>query len=405
MQTKNTLLIIDDSPEDIEIIRSLFKDFYVIKAVKTGVSGVALMLKEPTPDLILLDIILPDINGFDVCRKIKETPENCTIPVIFITSKTNMEDKIRGFNEGGVDYITKPFEPEEVIARVKTHMELQQARKTIYQYNHKLESMLEIRTKELIQSERQAVFGQMVQGIVHNLSNPISGIMNSQELIQLYIQDFLKISDTSSCNPDTVSTFIDDVQKSCEVIGHAAEQLSQIIQTLLNRGRIDKAERWKRVDLNGLIRLELNFLESDMRYKHQVDKQIELAEKQLPIDVNPGEITQVFHNIINNALHALQGRQNGLLTVRTWNEHNLVFFSVQDNGPGISEAIRDRIFDPFFTTKAAGNDPEASPDMPTGTGLGLWMCRETIDRYHGSIVVDSGEGTGTVFTVSIPGSA
>ena len=399
---KNSLLIIDDRSENIDILRNIFKDRYLVKAATSGSQGLKIIRDKPPPDLILLDIVMPEMDGFEVCRKIRKDVRFKSIPIIFITAKTDIRDKIQGFSEGGVDYITKPFEPEEVRARVHTHVDLQNASKWIQTYNEELETLLQIRTKELIHSERQAAFGQLVQGIVHNISNPLSGIKGSQQYIQLLIDQYKQGTHTPEEETAVLKSLAWETEKACELIGHSVRQLNQITQSLLAKNRTDKTDRIKRIDINELIRVEVNFLEADMRFKHDLDKTIQLSDCSLVSDVIPAEIAQVFHNIVINALDAMNQTEKRKMIIRSGKSDSNICIEVRDNGSGISRDIQDRIFDPFFTTKTRREVPGDTSSLPVGTGLGLWMCRETLKTYGGSIRFESEPGQGTVFYIRIP---
>jgi signal transduction histidine kinase len=399
---KGSLLIIDDRPENIEILSNIFKDLFSVRAATSGQQGLKIVRSKTPPDLILLDIVMPDMDGFEVCRKIKQDKRSVSIPIIFITAKNDIHDKMQGFSEGGVDYITKPFEPEEVIARVCTHIELQRARKWIQSYNAELEALLQIRTRELIHSERQAAFGQMVQGIVHNISSPLSGIMGNQQYIQLLIDQYRQGTHAPEEELEKLTFLVTETEKACTMIDYSVGQLNQIIQSLLAKSRTDKTDRIKRTDMNELIRMEISFLEADMRFKHNLDKKIRLSEIPLEIDIIPAEIAQVFHNIIINALDAMNRTENRQLIIRSGKEGTDVCVEVTDNGEGIPKDIQNRIFDPFFTTKTRREDPESVSKLPVGTGLGLWMCRETLKTYGGSIRCTSEPGQGTTFFITIP---
>ncbi len=395
-----TILIIDDTSENIHILSELFKDDYAVKAAVSGRQGLELAVNS-LPDLILLDIVMPEQDGFEVCRKMKENPVLADIPVIFLTAKTDVSDKVRAFSGGGVDYITKPFEPEEVRARVHTHIELKRARELIRRYNTDLETMLVQRTKALIYSERQAAFGQLVQGVVHNLSSPLSGILGNQQYMQMLIQDLLARNDSGALSAPAAE-LCEELEKSLKMIGYSVNLMTQITQSLLAKSRTDKMDDIKCVDVNEIIRLDLDFLESDLRFKHNIEKEIRLSEERLEIDAAPAEIAQVFQNLVNNALDSLQNAKPRKMIIESGRRGTQVFFSVTDNGPGIPESIKSRIFDPFFTTKSAPETRRENNVHPVGTGLGLWSCQETVKSYGGKIEFESNPATGTRFTVYLP---
>jgi len=403
MEKKGSLLIIDDAPESIDILCAMFRERYHIKAATSGLQGIKVIQCNNPPDLVLLDIIMPEIDGFEVCREIKKVKGMESPPIIFITSKTAVKDKVKGFLEGGVDYITKPFEPEEVQARVHTHMELQLARKMIQLYTTELESLLKKRTKELIYSERQAAFGQLVQGIVHNIASPLAGIAGTQQYMQLLINDYHKTTLNPQKEFELLKNLIQETEKSFKLIEQSVNNMDRITQSLLAKSRADKSDEIENTDLNTIIRMEINFLEADMRFKHDIVKHIIISDEKLFTDVIPAEIAQVFQNIVNNALDAMGDKKNRWLEICSGIEKDSVFFSITDNGPGIPTEYQNRIYDPFFTTKIQ-RETANQKDLPPGTGLGLWMCQETVKSYGGKIHLESVPGGGAKFKVILPKS-
>ena len=148
--TKPTILVVDDTPENITLICSLLGDFYKNKVATGGEKALRIARSEPHPDLILLDIMMPEMDGYEVCRQLKADPATQHIPVIFLTAKTQEEDEAKGFKLGAVDYITKPIVASVLIARVHTHLALQDARKYVERQNEILEEQVERRTRELV---------------------------------------------------------------------------------------------------------------------------------------------------------------------------------------------------------------------------------------------------------------
>ena len=183
---KNSLiLIVDDIPKNIQLLGNILSNHGYNIAVATNGKQALTIIEKKLPDLVLLDVMMPEIDGFEVCQRIKDNPASREIPVIFLTAKHEVEDKIRGFEVGGSDYVTKPFETAEVIARVRTHLQLKNALDTIHQYNQQLERIVDERTEALIRAERHAAFSMLIQGIVHNLRNPLNAISGSIQLIEM----------------------------------------------------------------------------------------------------------------------------------------------------------------------------------------------------------------------------
>ena len=395
------ILIVDDTPENIQLLGDILAKEGFRLSVATGGQQALSIAAKKLPDIILLDIMMPDIDGFEVCELLKRNAETAHIPIMFLSAKTATEDKVRGFQLGGSDYITKPFEVAEVLARVRTHLKLKFAMESIHRYNHDLENMLEARTKDLIHSERQAAFGMLIQGIVHNMSGPLGAISICTESIEGSKQKMGDLSDIAlETVQDDLRQLLDNVWESNAIVGKAHKKLVNMVQSMLTKSRSDKRSDLLIVDLNDVVRQELNFLDADLDFTHKVTREVKLSDSRLPLEAVPAEIAQLFQNLIRNALDALTSQPGAAITVHTGQQDRRVWLSVGDNGPGISEDILMNIFDPFFTTKAPSETGKT--EGPVGTGLGLHYCRDTVKSYNGEITLDTTMGQGTTFTVYLP---
>ncbi|HQV31511.1 MAG TPA: hybrid sensor histidine kinase/response regulator [Calditrichia bacterium] len=394
------ILIVDDTPKNIQLLGSVLKQYGFRVAIAVNGKQTLEFIQKRQPDLILLDVMMPDMDGFTVCEAIKKNPDTAEIPVIFLTAKTENEDKLRGFEVGGADYIAKPFQSEEVIARVNTHLKLKRTTEILRDNAQNLEEMLAERTAQLIQSERHAAFSLLVEGIIHNLKNPLGSISGGAEFIRMSSH---KVQEGISKNPeaicDRIRPDLDNILHFSDLVEKGAMRLLEMINSLMAKGRNDKIQSLKKVDLNQLIDEELTFLDADMRVK-TCKKTVLLYDEQVPVEVVPSEITQIFQNLVGNAVDAMTGLRERRLTIESGRSGTYAWFSVSDSGPGIPEEIRAKIFDPFFSTKPRAGS--ASPGKPSGTGLGLYTCLETVKSYGGSIVLESQPGEGARFTVRLP---
>lgn len=398
----NLILIVDDAKENIDILFQALVGEYELGVAVDGESALEYVASEK-PDLILLDIMMPGMDGYEVCRRLKGDKETRDIPVIFLTAMTDIQDKTAGFEAGAVDYVTKPFEILEVKARVKTHLDLQNALKTINTYNRQLEEMVEQRTKELIATERRAAFSLMIQGIVHNLKNPLTSIIGGCNLIELSSDQLAGLLDEIPDNiRDIVKKEVDDIIKYAAHIESGGTRLNDMINSMMAKSRSDKGDKIEVFDLNMILEQEIKFLDADRVFKNEVSKKIDLAPDRLMVKAVPAEISQVFQNLLRNAIHALYPQKDKQMVISSGLRNGSVFFCVEDNGPGIPKEIQKDIFDPFFTTKPKMD--EGDPDEPKGTGLGLHTCLEIIQTYSGSITVDSLTKEYTRFVVELPQS-
>lgn len=229
----------------------------------------------------------------------------------------------------------------------------------------------------LIRAERMASIGVAASGIVHNLRNPLTAILGYGQLLQLE-------------NPDR-----EDVGRIVE----GAQQMVQMVQDILDRS--PRKGISESVDLNAVLARELDFLKSDPVFKHRVEKQVRLAEDLRPVAGTQVDFSQVFGNLLRNAVDAMYGRETMRLVVRTANENEHVVVEIADTGCGIPEADRPRLFEPFYTTKPG----VAADGGPVGTGLGLYTVRHLLAGWRGTIAYESQVGVGTTFRVRFPVTA
>lgn len=391
------LLIVDDDAVNLENCFEMLNDRYELVFAQTGGEALA-VARDSHPDLILLDVMLPDMDGFETCRRIKEDPLFADLPIIFLTAKHNLADKILGFDAGGADYITKPFEIEEMLARIDTHVNLRKARLTIGEYNQKLEELVARQTRELINSERRATFGLMIKGIIHNLNGPLSGIgLNSTTINKRMTR--LRDSLIGADIDEMAFNEMDEILESMTLVSECCAKMNEIIRVLMAKSHYEKSDYIKTFDLNELLSNEIKFLNADMRFKHKIRKVVRLMEAPLMVTAVPSELSQVFHNLMINAIDAVTLSTEPQITVASGvEEQNTIWFSVLDNGPGVDESVLPRIFEPFFTTKRK----EKASDHSGGLGIGLYTCVEIVHSYGGEIDVRNQEDVGVRFTVRLP---
>jgi len=398
---QHKILIVDDSKTNRQILKLMLEDYYDITTASSGEEALKEVL-EVIPDLILLDIMMPGISGFEVLKKLKSDKKTKGIPVLFISGNISTEFKVQAFELGGADYIVKPFEEEEVLARIETHLNLKIAREEIEEYNRDLESKLEKRTKDLVRTEKSTAFSLLIQGIVHNLRGPLTGISGNTDLINMFAQKAINTKDA------TVEKLLDELNKilsRSDKLKTSSDKLAEMIDSLLIKSRADKTNKIEKVDLNQLLKTEIDFLNANTRFKHYTEKRYSFSETSLFIDIIPSEISQIFTNLVTNALHAMWKQKDGRIDFATGDNGKFVWFSLKDNGGGIPKEIQEKIFDPFFSTKTKledNNQEKKDSKEPTGTGLGLHSVKETVNSYNGELILNSEDGIGTEFIIYLP---
>ncbi|RUT09924.1 hypothetical protein DSM106972_004190 [Dulcicalothrix desertica PCC 7102] len=425
MSHTSFILIVDDNPTNLSVLaQTLRSEGFAIRIAPDGVSALQ-QLEEvySSVALILLDVQMPGIDGFETCRRLKANPQTHDIPVIFMTALADTESKVKGLSLGAVDYITKPFEGEEVLARIRIHLQMRELTKQLQKSSTLLEQRVTERTSalqsaqvQLVQQEKFATIGQLIAGVAHEINNPVGCIVNNVAPAHEYLNSLINIFhlyqkhypdpapeiEQALINED-IDFVLKDLAKLIESVQVSALRIKDISVTLRSFSRNDSttkvlADIHEGIDSTLLI-LQHRLKASGKRPAIQVIKQY----GDLPqIKCYPGLLNQVLMNLLANAIEALEeGMENQQEFIPQINIHTQVSntstpcitIQIADNGIGMSEQIKQRLFEPLFTTKPADK----------GTGLGLSIARQIIeDKHNGRLTCSSQLGRGTEFIISLP---
>ena len=410
--TRARILVVDDDAGNLATLGSLLQPHYDVLAAPSGELALQIATGIPPPDLILLDVMMPGMDGHQVLTRLRDNPATRDIPVIFVTGLHAIEDEEKGLELGAVDYITKPYHLPIILGRVHTQLELKRSRDGLRDQNACLEAAVAKRLKEvqqvqiqLLQSEMMAAIGQLAAGIAHEINNPVGFVTSNLGTLDNYKQDILEILDAyealeTACTSDATALLKIRALKQQKDIGFLRTDLGQLIKESRNgMARVSKIvsdlkdfahaenKEWLWADLNSGLDSTLNIVWNEIKYHCTLNK----AYGDIPkVYCMASQINQVFLNLLVNAAQAIP--EKGEITVRTGQAGEEVFISIADTGSGIPAENLARIFEPFFTTKPVGK----------GTGLGLAISFDIVQKHRGRIEVESTVGEGTTFTVWLP---
>jgi len=354
-----TILIIDDNPMNLLLASKILENNnYNFATAESGLEGIAL-IKEEIPSLILLDINMPDMDGYEVCRKIKEIEKWKEIPIIFLTAQIHTENLVEGFEAGGVDYITKPYKSEELLVRVKNHLELAASRRTILEMNRSRDKVYSI--------------------IAHDIRSPLSGILMTLDTI-----------DQGYLNPSS-----EDFKEIIHQLKIRTQDTSTLLTSLLNWTRTQDETivlHPKETNINQLINSCILLLEA-MAMSKNVALLMEITDN---IDswCDEVSINTVFRNIISNAIKFTPS--NGSISIKAKALESSIEVTIADTGVGMPEDAIRKIFEENQHYTSSGTNNEQ------GTGLGLMLVKDFVKKNNGSLQVSSILNEGTTFKVTLP---
>lgn len=421
--TSKTILVVDDNPTNIQILFDMLSEIgYRVAIAKSGEAALK-RLQSYHPDIILLDVMMPGgIDGFETCQLLKANSITRDIPVIFMTALSDLVDKVKGLSLGAVDYITKPIQHEEALARINVHLQLRDTQQALQQQTTQLSQALDHLKQaqvQLVQNEKMSSLGQMMAGIAHEINNPVTFIYSNLVPAEEHVKDLLNFIELyyqyhPQLHPQIqewmeevdIDYIKADLPKLMSSLKLGSERIRQLVVSLNKFSRLDELKTGL-FDVHEGIESTLLILQHRLKPRPE-HPGIHIVRDygQLPhVECYPGQLNQVFMNIVSNAIDALEQRdlQRSLhdmqtkpsqITIRTeYIPNDEIAIYIADNADGIEESLCSRLFEPFFTTKPVGK----------GTGLGLSISYDIITQKHGGkIYCQSKIGVGTEFTIQIP---
>lgn len=371
------ILVVDDVQQNIQVVGAMLRAAgYSLMPANSGAAALQRVQKK-LPDLILLDLMMPEMDGLEVCRRLKADPLTQAIPVIFLTASNEMDHLVSGFQVGAVDYITKPFNPPELMARVRTHLELKHARDTILRYGQELRRLNE---------EKDEFMGIAA----HDLRNPLGAVTGYAEII---VEEAAAVNPGS---PASVSRSVAEISTCAGRIQDTSRRMVEMVQNLLDANRIERGEMQLRMtpvdlasSLNAVIEPQRARAEAKQQTLHWQDD-----AGAVSVLADSGVLTQVFENLVSNAVkYSPPGKP---IFVRLKKSAGAIRVEVQDEGPGLSAEDQKKLFGKFARLSAKPTGGEHS------TGLGLSIVKKMVEAMNGKVWCESDPGRGATFIVEFP---
>jgi len=378
---ESRILVVDDEPDNIHVLTTVLREKGYRTSVATNGRKALEFLGRTRPDLILLDVLMPELDGFETCRQIKASPETRDIPLIFLTAKSDTDDVVRGFDLGAVDYLGKPFNPHELLARVHTHLAMDRLRRE----NEKF-----IRSEA--ETARHRSVAQMVAGVAHEINTPLGIINTAADLITRRLSSpELAVLE----NDPEGRELLEDLRSAGALIARNVVRAHTLVQDFKKVSVDQITDVLDTVNLPELVTQTAQICRLTSR---ECRLEVSVVNEVPPERANwlgyPGSLSQVLLNLLSNVQrYAYPPGPGGRVVITVAAEEDGFRIEVRDFGKGIPPENLPRVFEPFFTTGRGQG----------GSGLGMSIAFTIVTAHlEGSISIDSEVGQGTTVTVRLP---
>ncbi|NQZ05800.1 MAG: response regulator [Algicola sp.] len=405
------ILLVDDEPVNRQVLNNhLSMQNYELIEAPGGLEALKAIDEDGPFDLILLDVMMPQISGYEVCSKLRETYAANDLPVIFLTAKNQVTDMVQSFAVGANDYLTKPVSKQELLARVETHLKFLDIHRNLE--GKVLERTMELIKiqQQLIESEKMAALGTLTAGVAHEINNPNNFVQVSTGVLAKDLADLHQflIELAGDAEEEVLASFksrFGPLYAHLTTIKTGAERINAIVQDLRAFTQLDSAEE-KTVVVTDLLQSTINLVSSQYQ---QITTFVTDFKDQPELCCFPAQLNQIFMHLIVNACYAIETKQQGdddntaactdkkgeiVVGCRLVNKEiaDSIEITIKDNGCGMTEQTKTKLFEPFYTTKEVGD----------GTGLGLSISFGIVQKHNGEISAKSELGVGTTFVVRLP---
>ncbi|HEX7672021.1 MAG TPA: ATP-binding protein [Polyangiaceae bacterium] len=397
------VLVVDDVEANLVAMDALLCDLdcHVVRA-RSGNEALRHLLKSEFA-VLLLDVQMPEMDGYEVARYARQNPATRDVPIIFLTAANDTEDNaLRGYGSGAVDYLFKPLNPVVLRSKVRVFLDLHAGRRQLAHAKAALESSnavlrqtneelstayhdLKATQARLVQAAKMASLGELVAGVAHEINNPLAFVLSHLDTVKRNLSEVYPAVEGQLSEEHRVRWERADARLHETSVG--LDRIRELVVKLRTFSRLDEGEQ-KTVSIRECVESVLTIL--GHRFRDRIRVSVNFGEPD-QLDCFPGLLNQAIMNLVSNAIDAIEG--DGTITITTGGDGEAYSIVIEDTGTGIPEALRERVLEPFFTTKPAGS----------GTGLGLSITYSIVHKHGGTLELRGGEGgSGTRAVIRIP---
>ncbi len=406
---KPCILVVDDDRLIRAMLRNgIGKAGYDILEAESGEQALEVLAASKaanSPDFALLDITMDGMSGIELAQRLRT---ETTIPFMFLSSHQEDDLVSQAIQNGAVGYLVKPIDIGQILPAIKAGMARAEEIRQLRRNEVTLSASLDKVQQQLMQTDKMASIGQLAAGVAHEINNPIGYVHSNIGALEDYITDLFRVIDAYASietlpqnDPERLAQ-LERIKSELDLhflredipalLGESMEGITRvrkIVQDLKDFSHVDNSKEWQWADLHKGLDSTLNMIHNEIKYKADVIKEYGAIPE---IECLPGQLNQVFMNLLVNAAHSINDLERGRIVVRTGCNEDQVWIDFSDTGCGISPENLELIFNPFFTTKPVGK----------GTGLGLSLSYGIVQKHGGTIHVESRVGHGTLFRVTLP---
>lgn len=366
-QRSHTVLVVEDTPDIVKLVNMALRNHFKVLAAPDGERGQEMALRE-LPDLIITDLMMPGIDGLELTRRLREDTKTRHIPILMLTARGDLEDRLKGLDTGVNAYLAKPFSPRELLSTARSLLNSQ------------------ANTADLLLTQRMDSLEVITAGLAHEINNPLNYLKNSLARVRLDADVLVDLAREGK--PDEMPKVVDRMQQLFGIAEAGIKRIAGTVDLMSRYSRAGYERRLRPHDTFAAVRDVVGLVLPATGRSVSIETSF---EGEGTIQCVPEELNQVLTNLTQNAIEAAPDL-GGVVRIRGWRENAFVMLSVKDNGGGIKAEDQARIFTPFFTTKGPGR----------GMGLGLTIAWRVVQSLGGNLAVHSSPGEGAEFLVRLP---